>query len=279
MLPRSLIILLLAPLGLLAAQRPNILFIFSDDHAAKAVSCYGSRLKDVAPTKNLDRIAREGMRFENCFVTNSLCGPSRAVILTGKYSHINGFLENHHVFKGDQQTFPKILQKNGYQTAVIGKWHLGSDPQGFDYWNVLPGQGTYYKPEFLTSRGKEPGKVGTYVTEVVTDKSLDWLKNSRDKKKPFMLMIQHKAPHRFWLPPVKYLKEYSSKTYPEPDNLLDDFQGRRSAAHMQDMTLRLSMDLAVDNKMVPYRMEHMNADQQKTWLAHFSKYTSLCGPI
>ena len=271
MLQRSLLLLILAPVGLLAAKRPNILFIFSDDHAAKAVSAYGSRLKDVAPTPNIDRIGREGIRFDNCFVTNALCGPCRAVIQTGKHSHINGFLENHHVFNGDQQTFPKLLQKSGYQTAVIGKWHLGSDPQGFDHWNVLPGQGTYYKPEFLTPEGKEPGKVGSYVTDVVTEKSIDWLNTGRNKDKPFMLMVQHKAPHRFWLPPVKYLKEYSEKKYPEPDNMLDDYQGRRSAAHMQDMTLRLSMDLAVDNKMVPYRMDHMTPDQQKTWLEHFAK--------
>ena len=268
---RPLLLLLLTPLALFSAKKPNILFIFSDDHAAQAVSCYGGRLKDVAPTKNLDRIAQEGIRFENCFVTNALCGPSRAVIMTGKHSHLNGFLENEHVFNGDQQTFPKILQKTGYQTAVIGKWHLGSDPQGFDYWDVLPGQGTYYKPDFLTPKGKVEGEVGKYVTDVVTDKALGWLKQDRDSKRPFMLMVQHKAPHRFWLPPIKYLKEYSSKKFPEPKNLLDDFQGRRSAAHMQDMTLRLSMDMAVDNKMVPYRMDHMTPAQQKAWLAHFNK--------
>ena len=271
MLQRNLLFLILAPVGLLAAKRPNIIFIFSADHAANAVSAYGSRLQDVAPTPNIDRIGREGIRFDNCFVTNALCGPCRAVIQTGKHSHLNGFLENHHVFNGDQQTFPKLLQKSGYQTAVIGKWHLGSDPQGFDHWNVLPGQGTYYKPEFRTPEGKEPGKVGSYVTDVVTEKSIDWLNTGRNKDKPFMLMVQHKTPHRFWLPPIKYLKEYSEKIYPEPDNMLDDYQGRRSAAHMQDMTLRLSMDLAVDNKMVPYRMDHMTPGQQKTWLEHFVK--------
>jgi len=149
----------------LAKKRLNIVFIFSDDHSFEAISAYGGRLKDVAPTPNLDRIASEGIRFDNCFVTNALCGPSRAVIQTGKHSHLNGFLENHHVFNGDQQTFPKILQKGGYQTALIGKWHLGSDPQGFDLWNVLPGQGTYYAPEFRTPAGKVEGKPGEYVTE------------------------------------------------------------------------------------------------------------------
>ena len=268
---RLIILLLLTSVGLLADKRPNILFIFSDDHASEAVSAYGGRLKDVAPTPNIDRIAAEGILFQNCFATNALCGPSRAVIQTGKYSHINGFLENHHVFNGDQQTFPKLLQKAGYQTAVIGKWHLGSNPQGFDHWNVLPGQGTYYKAEFLTPQGKEEGKVGAYVTDVITEKSINWLKNTRDKSKPFMLMVQHKAPHRFWLPPIKYLKEYNEKVYPEPKNLLDDYQGRRSAAHMQDMTLRLSMDMAVDNKMVPYRMENMTPEQQRIWKAHYAK--------
>jgi arylsulfatase A-like enzyme len=253
-----------------AADRPNIVFIFSDDHANEAVSAYGGRLKDVAPTRNIDRLAAQGIRFDNCFVTNALCGPSRATIQTGKHSHINGFLENHHVFNGDQQTFPKLLQKAGYQTAVVGKWHLGSNPEGFDYWDVLPGQGTYYKAEFITPKGKTPGKVGDYVTDVVTEKSIDWLKTKRDKSKPFMLMIQHKAPHRFWLPPIKYIKEYSAKVYPEPSTLLDDYQGRRSAAHMQDMTIRLSMDMAVDNKMVPYRMDHMTKEQQKIWVEHFS---------
>ena len=250
---------------LFSKEPPNIVFIFSDDHSFEAVSAYGGRLKDVAPTPNLDRIANEGIRFDNCFVTNALCGPSRAVILTGKHSHLNGFMENEHVFNGDQQTFPKLLQKGGYQTAVIGKWHLGSDPQGFDLWNVLPGQGTYYAPEFKTPAGKVEGKPGEYVTEAVVDKSIAWLKGGRDKKKPFMLMVQHKAPHRFWLPPVKYLKEYTSKHYPEPKNLFDDYKGRGTPAQTQDMTLRVTMDLALDNKMVPFRQDRMNAAQRKEW--------------
>jgi len=246
-------------------SKPNIVFIFSDDHSFEAISAYGGRLKDVAPTPNLDRIASEGIRFDNCFVTNALCGPSRAVIQTGKHSHLNGFLENHHVFNGDQQTFPKLLQKGGYQTALVGKWHLGSDPQGFDYWNVLPGQGTYYAPEFKTPGDTIPGVPGEYVTDVVVEKSLNWLENDRDKTKPFMLMVQHKAPHRFWLPPVKYLKEYTSKVYPEPDNLFDDYKGRGTPAQTQDMTLRVTMDLALDNKMVPFRQENMNEAQAAAW--------------
>ncbi len=250
---------------LFSKEPPNIVFIFSDDHSFEAVSAYGGRLKDVAPTPNLDRIANEGIRFDNCFVTNALCGPSRAVILTGKHSHLNGFMENEHVFNGNQQTFPKLLQKGGYQTAVIGKWHLGSDPQGFDLWNVLPGQGTYYAPDFRTPKGLVPGTPGEYVTEAVVNKSIKWLKDGRDKKKPFMLMVQHKAPHRFWLPPVHLLDEYTSKVYPEPKNLFDDFKGRGTPAQTQDMTLRVTMDLALDNKMVPFRQSRMNKTQRKEW--------------
>jgi arylsulfatase A-like enzyme len=246
-------------------KRPNIVFIFSDDHSYEAVSAYGGRLKDIAPTPNLDRIAKEGIRFDNCFVTNALCGPSRAVIQTGKHSHLNGFMENEHRFDGNQQTFPKLLQKGGYQTAVIGKWHLGTDPQGFDLWNILPGQGTYYAPDFRTPKGLVAGTPGEYVTEAVVSKSIDWLEKGRDKDKPFMLMVQHKAPHRFWLPPVHLLEEYTSKNYPEPKNLFDDYKGRGTPAQTQDMTLRVTMDLALDNKMVPFRQDRMNEDQKKKW--------------
>ena len=256
---------------LLSKEPPNIVFIFSDDHSYEAISAYGGRLKDVAPTPNLDRIANEGIRFDNCFVTNALCGPSRAVILTGKHSHLNGFMENEHVFNGDQQTFPKLLQKGGYQTAVIGKWHLGSDPQGFDLWNVLPGQGTYYAPDFRTPKGLVPGTPGEYVTEAVVNKSIEWLKDGRDKKKPFMLMVQHKAPHRFWLPPVHLLDEYTSKVYPEPKNLFDNYKGRGTPAQTQDMTLRVTMDLALDNKMVPFRQDRINKSQRKKWNQVYDK--------
>lgn len=266
-----LVLGVVSPWSLAAKETPNILFIFSDDHSYEAVSAYGGRLSKVAPTPNLDRLGKEGFRFDNCFVTNALCGPSRAVILTGKHSHLNGFLENEHVFNGDQQTFPKLLQMGGYQTAVIGKWHLGSDPQGFDHWEVLPGQGTYYAPDFITPKGRVAGTPGVYVTEEVVAKSIKWLENGRDKKKPFMLMCQHKAPHRFWLPPVKYLEEYTNKNYPEPKNLFDDFKGRGTPANTQDMTLRITMDLALDNKMVPFRQDRMNEAQKKEWNRVYDK--------
>lgn len=175
-----------------ADSRPNIVFVFSDDHATQAISAYGGRLAKVAPTPNLDRIAEQGMRFDRCMVTNSICGPSRATILTGKYSHKNGFYTNENtVFDGSQQTFPKLLKKAGYQTAIIGKWHLGGTPTGFDHWEILPGQGSYYNPDFITKEGKH--RETGYVTDIVTDKAKAWLEQ-RDKDKPFILMVQHKAP-------------------------------------------------------------------------------------
>ena len=181
------------------AARPNIIFIFSDDHAAQAMSCYGSRINT---TPNLDRIAAGGMLFRNCFCTNSICGPSRAVVLTGKHSHINGFLTNNNSqFNGAQPTFPKILQKAGYQTAMVGKWHLVSDPTGFDTWKILVGQGTYYNP-VLIENGHKVRHEG-YVSDIITDVALDFLKG-RDPAKPFLLMYHHKAPHREWEPSLRH---------------------------------------------------------------------------
>jgi len=214
------------------AERPNIIFIMTDDHAAQALSCYGSRINK---TPNMDRIAKEGMRFENCFCTNSICAPSRAVILTGKYSHINGKIDNKlPKFDGRQQTFSKLLQQAGYQTAMIGKWHLRSDPTGFDYWNVLPGQGDYYNPT-LIEMGKKKKHDG-YVTDIITDISLDWLK-SRSGDKPFCLMCHHKAPHRSWYPGPNHLAMYDGQTIPEPETLFDDYSTRTAAAHEQEMTI------------------------------------------
>ena len=185
----------------LRRKRPNILFVFCDDHAYQAisayqsVSAYGLKLNE---TPNIDRLAREGMRFDNCYVTNSICGPCRAVIQTGKYSHLNGFYCNGNRFNGDQQTFPKLLQKAGYQTAIVGKWHLATDPQGYDYSEVLIGQGPYYNPPMIKN-GQRVSHTG-YTTDIITDLALDWLKKQRDPDRPFMLMYQHKAPHRNWQP-------------------------------------------------------------------------------
>ena len=181
------------------AKRPNIVFIFSDDHAYQAISAYGDPRK-LIETPNIDRIGKEGMRLDRCLVTNSICGPSRATVLTGKYSHKNGFYNNSNSkFDSSQITAPKLLQAAGYQTAVIGKWHLISDPTGFDFWQILPGQGVYYNPPMI--RNGERIKLDGYTTDLITDASLDWL-NKRDKTKPFLLMCQHKAPHREWDPAV-----------------------------------------------------------------------------
>lgn len=226
-------------------RQPNILFIFTDDHARNAIGAYGSIINE---TPNLDRLAQQGMIFTNAAVTNSICGPSRAVILTGKHSHINGFMRNEGKdFDGSQQTFPKLLQSAGYETALFGKWHLGSEPTGFDFWKILPGQGNYYNPDFRTPNGNE--QIQGYVTDVVTDLTLDWLKNERDPNKPFLLMSQHKAPHRKWLPPGRYLNLYDGDTIPEPPTLFDDYSNRNSAAAEQEMEIGAHMD-AFDLKLL-----------------------------
>ncbi|QDT99013.1 sulfatase family protein [Gimesia aquarii] len=242
-------------------KRPNILFIFTDDHASHAMSCYGSKINQ---TPNLDRIAREGMIFNNCFCTNSICGPSRAVILTGKHSHLNGFKQNGNKFDGSQQTFPKILRKNGYQTAIVGKWHLATQPTGFDYSEILIGQGPYYNPPMIKN-GKRVKHVG-YTTDIITDLALDYLKNSRDTDKPFMLMYQHKAPHRNWQPGPKYLHMYDDVTIPEPDNLFDNYEGRGTAAKQQDMTIATTMT-PFDLKLTPPR--NLTPEQLKVWNAAY----------
>ncbi len=240
-----------------APARPNILFIFTDDHASHSMSCYGS---DINETPNLDRIANEGMRFDNCFVTNSICGPSRAVILTGKYSHLNGFRVNGDRFDGSQQTFPKLLQGVGYQTAMIGKWHLETDPTGFDYWNILIGQGPYYNPPMICNGERRPHT--GYTTDIITDYALDWLQNQRDPEQPFMLMYQHKAPHREWCPGPDYLTMYQDVEIPEPTDLFDDYESRGRAAHEQRMSI--AEDLTPrDLKLVP--PNNLTPDQLEVW--------------
>ncbi|TWU17477.1 Arylsulfatase [Novipirellula galeiformis] len=249
-----------------AAPPPNILFIFTDDHCEQALSAYDpARIS----TPNLDRIAKQGMRFNRCLVTNSICGPSRAVIQTGKYSHLNGFKTNRDRFNGDQQTFPKLLRADGYQTAVIGKWHLVSTPQGFDHYDVLKGQGPYYNPPMLTAGadGKPVTRQHTgYTTEIITDKTLTWLKEQRDPQKPFMLMCQHKAPHRNWMPSPKYLNWLDDVTIPEPETLRDDYSGRTQSASRQQMTIKEHLN-ANDLKLTGYGT--MNAQQRKLWDAAY----------
>ena len=244
----SLIVAALASAAAVAAERtrPNIIFVFSDDHATEAISAYsGGRLNN---TPNLDRLAQEGMIFRNSFCANSICGPSRANILTGKHSHKNGFLNNENArFDGSQTTFPKLLQKAGYETAVFGKWHLVSDPTGFDKWEVLPGQGSYYNPHLIQMDGKRKQYPG-YCTDIVTDLALDWLKNDRDPDKPFMLMCQHKAPHRNWSPAPRHYHLFDDRDLPLPATLFDDYSNRSKTLAQQKMSIANHMYWGHDMK-------------------------------
>lgn len=227
-----------------AQQKPNIVIILSDDHAFQAISAYGGRL---AQTPNIDRIARQGVIFKRAYVTNSICGPSRAVILTGKYSHKNGFKDNENSrFNGSQHSFAKQLQAGGYQTAWIGKWHLETKPQGFDFWRILPGQGSYYNPDFLMMDSSKQRFEG-YATNVIEDMAEDWL-NKRDTTKPFCLVIGHKATHRAWEPDTTDLGRYDNVQFPLPDNFYDPYTNRQ-AATVQDMTIAKTMRMDYDLKM------------------------------
>jgi len=244
-------------------KRPNILFIMTDDHASHAMSCYGSRINR---TPNIDRIADEGIRFDNCFCSNGICAPSRAVILTGKHSHLNGVRDNVLKFDGSQQTFPKLLQRIGYQTVMLGKWHLKSDPTGFDYWNILPGQGAYYNPDLIEMGERKT--ISGYVTDIITDIALDFLENKRDSSKPFMMMLHHKAPHRNWQPAPRHLTLYDDTSFPEPDTLFDDYASRSAAASEQEMSLREHMQLEYDLKMGP-PPDRLDDEQRLAWEAAY----------
>jgi arylsulfatase A-like enzyme len=218
--------------GPASGARPNIVFIFTDDHAVQSIGAYGSVINK---TPNIDRIAAEGVIFDRCFCCNSICAPSRAAVLTGKHSHANGLMTNGNTFDGSQPTFPKLLRRAGYATALIGKWHLKSDPTGFDHWEILPGQGSYYNPDFLTAAGKK--RYEGYATDVTTDLALDWLKNGRDADKPFLLMCQHKAPHRTWAPGPDHLTMYDDVTIPEPPTLFDDYAHRSPLLKDNEMSI------------------------------------------
>lgn len=263
-----------------AVKKPmNIVYIMSDDHSYQTISAYDRRF---ISTPHLDWIARHGARFTNSFVANSLSGPSRACMLTGKHSHANGFTDNTRTFDGSQQTYPKLLQQAGYQTAMIGKWHLTSDPTGFNYWDILIGQGDYYNPDF-NRNGTRLRRSG-YVTNIVTDVALDWLENRRDKSKPFCLLLHHKAPHRVWNPDTCDLNLYSERTYPLPGTFYDDYKGRK-AAQKQHMSISKDMDLVYDLKMADHEQEvhsdplleqwgranyrRMTPSQRAQWDAHY----------
>ncbi|MEM6647594.1 MAG: sulfatase [Bacteroidota bacterium] len=240
---------------------PNILFVFTDDHSLAALSAYGSEINQ---TPNMDRIAAEGMRFDYCLVTNSICAPSRATILTGKYSHVNGQITNAERFDGGQWTFPKALQDAGYQTALIGKWHLRSAPTGFDFWRVLFGQGPYYNPRLRTP--DDTLEFTGYTTDIITDQALSWLDEERDPSQPFLLMYQHKAPHRRWESGPDHLATYDGETIPEPETLYDDYAGRGSAAAAA--TMRIADNLSArDLKITP--PPNLTPEQLATWNAAY----------
>ncbi|BDS07935.1 hypothetical protein NT6N_29750 [Oceaniferula spumae] len=264
--------------------RPNILFLFSDDHALRSISSYGGDLKTVAPTPNIDRIAKEGAIFKNSFCANSICGPSRACILTGKHSHKNGF--THNGGKGldqSQWTVAKALHKSGYTTAVIGKWHLQTNPVGFDHWEILPGQGNYYNPDFKQMNGKVKRFPG-YATDITTDKAIAWL-DKRDQSKPFFLMCQHKAPHRTFSPALRHLDAFKGVQIPEPASLFDDYKNRSKTLAKNEMEIDRHFHWSYDAKLrkderpgvklpgpdgygTP-EYKRMTPDQRKQWDAHY----------
>ncbi|PSL18798.1 sulfatase family protein [Dyadobacter jiangsuensis] len=252
------------------AGRPNIVVIISDDHAFQAISAYGNKL---VKTPNIDRIARNGVRFDKAYVTNSICGPSRAVILTGKYSHKNGFKDNEtSKFDHGQDNFAKHLRAGGYQTAWIGKMHLAGQPQGFDFYNILPDQGSYYNPEFIGMDGRLIKKEG-YVTNLIEDISEEWL-DARDPDKPFCLVIGHKATHRTWLPDTADFGRYDSVDFPLPPNFYDEYRTRAAAA-VQDMSIDKTMQMGYDLKMLSYSkkgepsVNRMNAAQRARFDAYY----------
>ena len=281
----ALIIVLVSP-AQAKDQRPNILFVFSDDHAPHAIGAYNGWLKSVNPTPNIDRLARGGMLFEKSFCSNSICGPSRAVIMTGKHSHKNGFMNNGNSFDWKQQIFPKILQKAGYQTAIYGKSHLKGQPQGFDDWAVLPGQGLYYNPDMIFPNGRR--RINGYCTDVVTDLAVEWLTKKRQDGQPFMMMVQHKAPHRNWMPALRHLHLYDDIEIPEPATLFDKWEDNAPPARHQELEIDRHMDLNYDlfvdltpdynqpasqkrqDRSAWHNMKRMSPAQLKQWRAAYA---------
>src|SRR5688572_21835282 len=229
-----------------AQPRTNILYIMSDDHDSDAISAYS---KKFIQTPNLDRLANEGIKFNKAFVGNSICSPARATLLTGQHSHKNGVVDNRVRFDSTKVTLPKLMQAAGYQTAVIGKWHLHSQPAGFDFWKVVPGQGLYTNPRFIEMDGKTITQDG-YATDVITDEAIKWLEQ-RDQSKPFLLLLHHKAPHRNFVPKLRYLEEYKNKKIPEPETLFADTTNRGSAWEIQTMSIFKDMHLCSDLKIDP----------------------------
>ncbi|WP_330442693.1 sulfatase family protein [Flavobacterium sp. C4GT6] len=256
-------------------QKPNIIFIMTDDHALQAISAYGHPISQLAKTPNIDRLAQNGALFTNNFCTNSLCGPSRATILTGKFSHLNGFRTNGDKFDNDQPTLPKYLQQAGYKTAIIGKWHLSGTPTGFDYWDILNDQGNYYNPQFI--KQQDTTVTEGYATDLITDKSIDWINQNKNGDKPFFIMVHHKAPHRNWMPALRHLNMYDTVHFPLPDTYFSKHEGQL-AAQQQLMTVYNDMyeghDLKLTKKEGSPELAHnpwktdfdrMTPEQRKIW--------------
>ena len=265
--------------GTVEKKRPNIIFIMSDDHASQAISAYGHPIGQLAPTPNIDRLATNGALFRHNFVTNSICGPSRAVILTGKHSHINGFRQNGDHFDGNQPTLPKLLKKAGYQTAIVGKWHLHGYPQGFDQWKIIVDQGNYYNPDFIENG--DTTRIEGYATDIITHDALDWLQHKRNDSVPFFLMVHHKAPHRNWMPALRHVNKYDSVQFPLPESYFPTFKNQR-AAEEQLQTIYDDMYEGHDLKMTkeygstelahnPWTtdFERMTPEQRKQWDAAY----------
>lgn len=252
-------------------KQPNIVFIFADDHALQAISAYNFRGLSLVKTPNIDRIASEGAIFRHNYCGNSICSPSRATVLTGKHSHLNG-VTKWQAFDGSQFTFPKALQQANYQTAIFGKWHLESKPTGFNEWMVHPGQGSYYNPDFITPEGKK--RVTGYATDITTDMSLDFIKRNKDSEKPFLVMCQYKAPHRTWQPAPDTLNHYTDKKFPEPDTLFDDYSGRSGPAAKNKMEIGKHMRMDYDLKMPAdkiFEIGRMNPSQKQQFMATYEE--------
>ena len=254
-------------------KRPNILFIMSDDHAYQAISAYSNKLIE---TPNIDRIADEGILFTNACVTNSICAPSRATILTGKHTHLNGKIDNRMPFDTTQVTFPQLFQRAGYQTAMYGKLHFGNNPKGVDDFMILPGQGNYINPKFITNKG-DTTIIG-YVTDIITDLTINWLAEKRDPEKPFLLMYLHKAPHRPWWPSPEKFKEFTKKTFPEPPTLFDDYSNRGTAAKTAEMNLLNHLRYGHDSKIYPETIAEMGGVEPNVPAINWGGIDGFSGP-